>query len=929
MSARVAFERIAVVLALAVVAGCGNGTSTLVLAIANVPTDQQVDALKFTFTDVGHGKSSAPVQLTGKPSSAAFYFPASLRGKVHVEGAAIGPSGPIISGSVDVTMTPSQTTHATLTLGASSGPAPDATRSTVVVDRASGVVANGADAAKVTVTLVDANDAPISGAVVTLSASGSGGAFSTPLPTDAHGVTSAQFTSTVAEAKTVTAAANSVTLSQMPSVTFVAGAVAGLSFTTQPKDGFAQTPLTAFTVAITDANGNPIPSAANTVTLTLANNPGGANLLGYTSADAAAGVATFDVVGLDQPGAGYTLTASAANLTAATSSGFGITPQPFSLVSTGFYGGNVEGIGVSPAAAAGGTPTIWAGTIVGVYKSTNNGGTWSLASFGLPGEADQIITDPQSPTTIYTVASTTSGGSYGNGFYFAGKTTNGGSGWRTIGADTQSGQVNGFVVNPQNSAILYAANFLGVWRSTNGGASWTKTAFPLASLGLAIDPVTPTTLYAHAYDQTAQMHKGVYKSADSGATWGAVNSGLPSLDVSSLATTPGAVFVGSNSALYRSTDAGATWTSAVASNPFALAYAPSQPTTVYAALGSGGVAVSTNNGATFGNAVSVGGTTVQGLAVDPANPQNVYAATSSGVYLTTNGGATWSNASTGITTPSVAAVAMVPSAPATVLLSGGNGVYRTTDGGTSWAKTLAAQPVRIVFDPVTPTRVYACDFSNFYNSSDGGATWSAPIAGGGCYVGHIDPHGSNIYVADVGGLHKSVNSGAAFTTLANRTAPTYGVLADTTAATVLAGSNDGLWRSTDGGTSFSMVTNDLVDAFVSGGGNVVVAGLSCGTGNGGAASSGGFRRSTDFGVTWGAVTAGMCVATLISNGSNLYAAGRNGLAAVSFDQGVSWGTLGTGIPSGYEASDISASADGKTIYIATNAGLYKSTTGGQ
>src|SRR5262249_37762981 len=85
-----------------------------------------------------------------------------------------------------------------------------------------------------------------------------------------------------------------------------------------------------------------------------------------------------------------------------------------------------------------------------------------------------------------------------------------------------------------NSATLYAGTSKGVFKSTNGGASWSAANSGLETSinSLAIDPLKPSTLYAATWD------RGVFKSTDAGSTWNAVNSGLTTLRVQSLVIDP-------------------------------------------------------------------------------------------------------------------------------------------------------------------------------------------------------------------------------------------------------------------------------------------------------------------------------------------------------------------------------------------------------
>ena len=104
---------------------------------------------------------------------------------------------------------------------------------------------------------------------------------------------------------------------------------AQMVFQVQPGTTVAGKTITpAVTVQLLDAHGLPALSATNAVTLALATNPGGSTLGGTVTVNAVNGVATFATLTLNKTGSGYTLSASAAGLTGATSAVFTITSGP-------------------------------------------------------------------------------------------------------------------------------------------------------------------------------------------------------------------------------------------------------------------------------------------------------------------------------------------------------------------------------------------------------------------------------------------------------------------------------------------------------------------------------------------------------------------------------------------------------------------------
>src|SRR5437667_4050950 len=92
--------------------------------------------------------------------------------------------------------------------------------------------------------------------------------------------------------------------------------------------------------------------------------------------------------------------------------------------------------------------------------------------------------------------------------------------WSSNGPD--GGQVLSLAIDRSNSATIYAGAGGGVFKSTNGGESWTASLSPdynHETYTLVIDPISSTTVYAAG-------NFGVSKSPDGGASWHAINNGL-------------------------------------------------------------------------------------------------------------------------------------------------------------------------------------------------------------------------------------------------------------------------------------------------------------------------------------------------------------------------------------------------------------------
>ncbi|HEY9283677.1 MAG TPA: SBBP repeat-containing protein, partial [Pyrinomonadaceae bacterium] len=315
-----------------------------------------------------------------------------------------------------------------------------------------------------------------------------------------------------------------------------------------------------------------------------------------------------------------------------------------------------------------------------VYKTTDAAATWQPAENGIDDyTATAFAIHPTDPNTVY--AGTTIG------VY---KTTDGGATWSPAGGGTAPRSVSALLIDRSNPSTVYAATFastpsVGIHKSTDGGASFVRLTTRFA-YALAADPAAPNTIYAGTSN-------GIFKTTDGGATWGPVNNGLPSSvlqgEIYDFAIDPSntmIVYAATRRGVYKTTDGGGAW--AAANNGFdffgsvlqvnSLLIDPSAPSVLYAGTISGGVFKTTNGGASWSqintglqgpNQFGTFTSAVVALAINPSAPSVLYAGTlGGGIYKTADGGATWAASSAGLINRSVSrnALEVAPSNPATI-----------------------------------------------------------------------------------------------------------------------------------------------------------------------------------------------------------------------------------------------------------------------
>ncbi|HMA42124.1 MAG TPA: Ig-like domain-containing protein, partial [Gemmatimonadales bacterium] len=228
---------------------------------------------------------------------------------------------------------------------------------------------------------------PVGGAPVTWSASAGGSLSAGTAPTDAAGRSSVSWslgaTAGVQQATATLSGAAGSPLSF--AATANPGAPMALAFITQPAATAAGTIITpAVRVAIVDAFGNTVPSAAGPIDLTLGTNPSGAALAGTAQATPVNGIATFTDLWIDKTGDGYTLVAGGADLPAVASAPFEITPAGgprlvFTVQPTGVTAGSAlaPAVQVTARDSLGNTFTTFTGDVTLAIEVNPGGGTLS------------------------------------------------------------------------------------------------------------------------------------------------------------------------------------------------------------------------------------------------------------------------------------------------------------------------------------------------------------------------------------------------------------------------------------------------------------------------------------------------------------------------------------------------------------------------
>jgi len=359
---------------------------------------------------------------------------------------------------------------------------------------------------------------------------------------------------------------------------------------------------------------------------------------------------------------------------------------------------------------------------------------------------------------------------------------------RSIGPAMMSGRIADIAIDPTDSSTWYVGvGSGGVWKTENGGTTWTtifddQDSYSIGSI--TIDPNQSSTIWVGTGENVSGRHvafgSGVFRSRDGGTTW--QNMGLTESEhIGMIRVDPrdsNVIYVaaqgplwsgGGERGLYKSTDGGETWNKL---------------------LGDG-----------LGNTVLDNQYTgVSEVHLDPRNPDVVYAISwqrirsvaalmdggpGSGIHKSTDGGATWRELTEGLPNEDLGKVgfAISPQQPDVVyatieLAHKKGGFYRSENGGESWEKrndylsggTGPHYYQEIFADPHKFDRVYQMDV-RLHVTHDGGENFVTMAS----ETKHVDHHAlafhptdpDYLLVGNDGGVYESLDLGKTWRYMAN------------------------------------------------------------------------------------------------------------------------------------------------------------------
>jgi photosystem II stability/assembly factor-like uncharacterized protein len=334
----------------------------------------------------------------------------------------------------------------------------------------------------------------------------------------------------------------------------------------------------------------------------------------------------------------------------------------------------------------------------GVYESKDGGETWQA----LPGlHGSRIEALAVSPISTSTLAAGTSKGVF--------VSNDRGATWRRISSatDVEMQDITALAFDPADANVLYAGTPHLPWKTTDGGATWHSISTGLIDdsdiFSIRVDPNHPQLVFASACS-------GIYRSDSGGDGWHKIQ-GIPGTHrrthiISEDPRNSDTIFAGTTLGLFKSPDGGKTWRHLSSEQVNWMVFDPGEPRTLYLATEFAGILKSTDSGETF-HAMNEGFANHR-LSEIASDGKRLYASSTyeglfGGVFVSSDGGLQWSLRANeeALNGRNLHSLTASPANADVVFAASEDAILKSADGGKTWVPV--AQP-RV---PVAQTRLVA------------------------------------------------------------------------------------------------------------------------------------------------------------------------------------------------------------------------------
>jgi photosystem II stability/assembly factor-like uncharacterized protein len=459
----------------------------------------------------------------------------------------------------------------------------------------------------------------------------------------------------------------------------------------------------------------------------------------------------------------------------------------------------------------------------GIWKSTDGGTTWSPKSdFQLTLSVGDIAIDRNNSNVLYVATSDSFG--YGvpfwGGTYSVGviKSADGGTTWTPTGLNWTVGQnriIRRLVMHPTDAKILLAATSAGLYRTDNGGASWTQI-LPANTFDVEFQQDDGAIVYA----TTAQ----VLKSTNAGASFSPLSASCAGsrYNIEIARSNPKVLYtLCTNGTVQKSTDAGATWVAVTPPGVTLYGYydnvltvSPVSDKIVYVA--GFNIKSSTDGGNTWNSVPVAGHPDNHVIKFAPGSSSTLFSGNDGGLFKSTNSGATWSSLNKGLAITQFYRVGISRTNP-NIMVAGAqdNGNIKYASG--TFTSITNADGMQGFIDWSNSNVIYAgIQHGSFYRSTNGGTTFTnidTPASGAWIAPWCQDPSVATTIYAGTDKVYKSINQGTTWVAVSGALAGigqfTVLKVAQSNAQVIYAGSATRLYRTTNGGGAWTDITPGL------------------------------------------------------------------------------------------------------------------------